>query len=269
MADFLATLVTRSQGRLDSVRPRRPSPFETVPGSRGGVRVADAAAWLWPDPAAPAMSSPPVPSLDDQPTASPPADTPPIVAATAPVAPVPEPPASAADRPRFDQAESHVLHLPGDPEPWHRDLAPPSAPAHDSLRSMAAARGDRRREPVEPRPPASPRPDTGAESPVAPSRTESPITLRQAAAAVAQPAAHGRQPGEAPLLMTEPTDGDPGRRVAPFPAAAAPAPQVTVAIGRVEVKAAPAIEPVRRPPPPVRPRLSLTEYLARPRRGRR
>jgi len=52
---------------------------------------------------------------------------------------------------------------------------------------------------------------------------------------------------------------------------AQPAPQVTVSIGRIEVRAAPRPEPVRPVQPAARPQptLSLGEYLERSRKGRR
>src|SRR5215218_2689056 len=73
MADFFATLVARSQGQLDSVRPRRLSRFEVEPGPLG---VGEEEVVTGPGVDAPARSpSPPraaAPRDDQQATGAPP-----------------------------------------------------------------------------------------------------------------------------------------------------------------------------------------------------
>lgn len=281
MADFLATLVARSQGQLDSVRPRRLSRFEAEPGPPG---VGGEEAATVPGGQAPARSpSPPratAPRDDQQATGAPPLppapDAAPMPAARPPqtaqpdpspaivshddgqhATSVPPPPTQAAPAVEPRQARQHAPAPPPDrtdvpPDETPRPPVRPSTTPLDTVAAVPTAPPEMPPEPPRPRADGQPSPRDTA------SRVES----------LEQPAPIAADALRLTTRPTSPADDQPARGEREGEGRP---PRVTVTIGRVEVKQAPSPEPARRPPTTSRPRpkLSLDDYLARSRGVRR
>ena len=275
MADFLARLAARSLGQLPSVRPRNPSRFEqdTAP-----------------------VQERPIDALEVE------LEPAPRVTRTAPVLPgrdqEDETAVSAPRRSRFKQAAAPAVttvseHVRQAPEPdTIVDSLPAAVPAPPAQeRAPATLPLERiRSEPEFQEEPLAPRDVERSQMPGLRASVESgPSALSTIHQERVSDTADGRTgnpetavppertrpatsvPADALRVATrvvEPSrDTDVQARSAPAPAA----PQVTVSIGRIEVKTAPRSEPVRLAQPPARPQpaLSLGEYLARQRKGRR
>ena len=279
MADFLANLAARSLDQLPSVQPRNPSRFESD-AARGQERTLDEFE-LEVEPTRPAIrAAAPRASRDSGP------DGDEILA----------PPGHSylevdgeAQRTVTDVVE-HVREISG-PGGIAEPLDEAAQAPHAQTRVAAPYSPD----------PVQPVIQLDAESALTTDLERAPASQQQARRESGPPAVAASRDERLTEVVREPA-GDPGiiapaerttaaaetpagalrvatRIAAPAGAHDAPrssepaqaAPQVTVSIGRIEVKAAPRAEPVRPTPPAAKPQpaLSLGEYLERSRKGRR